>query len=109
MLAGGAQPAEHLAYDTAPAAYAKAFAVVQEHGEHGTAAALPQVARLDVLSGDRTPSPCRRDAAAPRPGASRTVQSTDSLQNERNEARLVTAAIQNGVGALAQLPFGVSV
>ena len=36
-------------------------------------------------------------------------QTTDPLQYERDEARLVTAAIENRVGALAQLSFGVSV
>ena len=109
MIAAGAQPADHPAHRTAASADAETAAVVDEHRQQPAVPALPQVAGLQGLPGDRTPSPVRSHAAAPRPGAGRCIQAAHLLQHEGDEERRLAVAVQHRTGALSELSLGPGV
>ena len=109
MIAAGAQPADHPAHGAAASADAEAAAVVDEHRQPPAVPALPQVAGLHGLPGDRAPSPVRSHAAAPSPGAGRCIQAAHLLQHEGDEGRRLGVAVQHRSGALSQLSLGPGV
>ena len=109
MVAPGAQPAEHPAHAAAAPADAESPGVVEEHRQPGAVPALPKLARLDVLAGDGAPAPRGRDLVAARPRARGCVEAACLLQHEGDEGRRLTAAVQQRIGALAELSLGPSV
>ena len=109
MIAAGAQPADHPAHGAAASADAETAAVVDEHRQPSAVPALPQVAGLHGLPGDRAPSPVRSHAAAPRPGAGRCIQAAHLLQHEGDEGRRLGVAVQHRTGALSELSLGPGV